>query len=70
MQNVLFHPDDAPEDILVAVSERGNAPPKTESPTAYLARRFATRLGVSEIPIVRATQVHGNRVVVVEAPEQ
>jgi YfiH family protein len=64
--NPLFHPADAPPDVLVAVSERGSAPPGTESPTEYLARRFAADLGVREIPIVRATQVHGNRVVVVE----
>jgi YfiH family protein len=62
----LFHPTDAPPDVLLAVSERGSAPPKIGSPTEYLARRFAADLGVPAIPIVRATQVHGNRVVVVE----
>lgn len=62
----LFRPTDAPPDVLLAVSERGSAPPKTESPTEYLARRFAADLGVPGIPIVRATQVHGNRVVVVK----
>ena len=62
----LFLPTDAPPDVLLAVSERGSAPPKTESPTEYLARRFAADLGVPGIPIVRATQMHGSRVVVVE----
>lgn len=66
MSNPMFIARDAPEGVIVAVSERGSAPPKTKSPTEYLARRFAADLGVPAIPIVRATQVHGKRVVVVE----
>jgi YfiH family protein len=63
----VYRPGDIPDGVLVAVSERGVAPPP--SPTALLARRFADSLGYPELPIVRATQVHGSRVVVVsEAP--
>jgi purine-nucleoside/S-methyl-5'-thioadenosine phosphorylase / adenosine deaminase len=63
----VYRPGDVRDGVLVAVSERGVAPPP--SPTAILARRFADALGYPELPIVRATQVHGSRVVVVsEAP--
>jgi YfiH family protein len=45
------------------------APPETASPTEYLARRFAADLGLPDLPLVRARQVHGNHVaVVVERP--
>ena len=65
----LFRPADVADGLVVAVSERGTAPPHTASPTAFLARRFADSLGYPDLPIVRATQVHGPRVVVVsEAP--
>ena len=67
--DAVFRPDDVPGDVLVAVSARGSAPPQSASPTAVLARRFAVSLGYPDLPIVRATQVHGSRVVVVsEAP--
>jgi len=64
----LFRPEDVPGNVLVAVSERATAPPDTTSPTALLARRFADSLGHPELPIVRATQVHGSRVIVVSEP--
>jgi len=65
----LFRPVGPPERIVVAVSGRGSAPPGIESPTSFLARAFATDLGLPELPLVRGTQVHGNRVVeVVEKP--
>ena len=67
MLNPVFIASDCPDNVLVAVSERGTAP--APSPTAVLARRFADSLGYPELPIVRATQVHGSRVIVVsEAP--
>jgi hypothetical protein len=59
-------PSDLPEETIVAFSTRGVAPAGTSSPTAFLARRFAEALGVADLPIVRATQVHGKEVVVVE----
>ncbi|MDQ5856737.1 MAG: hypothetical protein M3542_00475, partial [Acidobacteriota bacterium] len=68
MPNAVFIANDSPEGVIVAVSERGSAPPKTASPTEYLARRFAVELGVPDLPLVRATQVHGDRVVTVESP--
>lgn len=64
----VFRPEDAPGNVLVAVSARASAPPDTASPTAVLARRFADSLGYPELPIVRATQVHGSRVIVVSQP--
>ncbi len=70
LMDAVFRPGDVPGDILVAVSVRGTAPPQTPTPTALLARRFAEALGYRDLPIVRATQVHGSRVVVVtEAPK-
>ena len=65
MPSTLFRAVDSPEDVIAAVSERGTAPPELTSPTEYLARRFAEDLGLPDVPLVRATQVHGNRVVVV-----
>jgi YfiH family protein len=42
--------------------------PETEaSPTAFLARRFGDALDLRGMPMVRATQVHGNNVSIVEA---
>ena len=64
----LFRPVDPRESLVVAVSARGSAPPETASPTAFLARAFATDLGLPDLPLVRATQVHGNRVVAVVDP--
>jgi YfiH family protein len=55
--------------MVIAVSERGLAPEGASSPTAFLARRLARALGLAEIPIVRATQVHGTAALrVSEAP--
>ncbi len=62
----VFRPSDVPDGVLVAVSRRGNALPGTPSPTGFLARRFALALGLPDLPIVRASQVHGSRVVTVE----
>lgn len=56
---LLFRPSPLPSGMVIAVSERGLAPEGASSPTAFLARRFAQALGLAEIPIVRATQVHG-----------
>jgi YfiH family protein len=65
----IFRAEDAPENLVVAVSTRGAAPEESPSPTAFLARRFARSIGHPDLPLVRATQVHGSRVVVVtEAP--
>ncbi len=64
--NAVFVAIDRPDGVIAAVSERGAAPPETPSPTAALARRFAVSLGYPELPIVRATQVHGARVVTVD----
>lgn len=69
LMDAVLRPEDVPGNVLVAVSERGTAPRETPSPTAVLARQFADSLGYPGLPIVRATQVHGSRVVVVsEAP--
>jgi len=66
VRSAVFLAADAPDGVLAAVSERGTAPPGVEAPTAYLARRFAEELGVSDLPLVRASQVHGSRIVRVE----
>ncbi len=64
----VFRPADPPAGLLLAFSGRGAAP-KEASPTAFLARGFARLLGADGLPIVRATQVHGDRAVIVrEAP--
>lgn len=65
--NAMFVAIDPPEGVLAAVSERGTAPAGTASPTAFLARRFADALGRPSLPIVRATQVHGAKVSIIEA---
>jgi YfiH family protein len=64
--NAVFVAIDRPDGVIAAVSERGAVPPETPSPTAVLARRFADSLGYPELPLARATQVHGARVVIVE----
>lgn len=64
--NALFIAKESPDGVIAAVSERGAAYIGTTSPTEYLARAFARELGVPDLPLVRATQVHGNQVVVVE----
>lgn len=58
-ETFVFRPTPLPPGLLVAFSGRGTAPEGIRSPTSYLARRFAVVLGFPEIPIVRATQVHG-----------
>ena len=69
MSEPVFTARDAPAGVIAAVSPRGVAPAGTASPTSYLARRFAADLGLGDLPIVRATQVHGSRVVEVhESP--
>jgi YfiH family protein len=62
----IFAARDAPAGILAAVSERGATPSGTPSPTAFLARDFVRELGYPDLPLVRATQVHGGRVVTIE----
>ncbi len=65
----IFRPSDPPPGILVGFSGRGAAPKEEPSPTSFLARSFARRLATDELSIVRATQVHGNRAVMVrDAP--
>jgi len=54
--------------VLAAFSRRGDAPPEIPSATAHLARGLATSLGHARLPIARATQVHGRRVVAVRQP--
>ncbi len=59
----VFRPNSSPAGVVVAVSSGGVAPEGTVSPTEFLARRFARALGLADIPIVRASQVHGTRAV-------
>jgi polyphenol oxidase len=63
MRGAIFVASDAPDGVLVAVSERGVPPPGTRSPTEVLSRRFVEELGVADLALVRATQVHGRTVV-------
>jgi YfiH family protein len=44
--------------LVVAFSERGETA-GFDSPTSILARRFADTLGLADLALVRATQVHG-----------
>lgn len=60
-----FQPKGGPAGVLVAFSSRGAAPEGEPSPTGFLGRRFASALGLDGIPLVRATQVHGNRAVAI-----
>jgi hypothetical protein len=65
----IFRPPDPPPGLLAGFSGRGAAPREERSPTAFLARRFARALAADGLPIVRATQVHGTRAVLVrDAP--
>jgi len=65
----IFRPPDPPPGLLIGFSGRGAAPKEETSPTAFLARRFARSLATDGLPIVRATQVHGTRAVIVrDAP--
>src|SRR5712691_1997721 len=67
----ILRPSDAPDGLLVAFSGAGVAPAGEISQTAFLARRFAGALGLDGTPIVRATQVHGDRSVTIrEAPAE
>jgi purine-nucleoside/S-methyl-5'-thioadenosine phosphorylase / adenosine deaminase len=61
----IFRPADVPNGLLVAFSGRGIAPPEEASPTSFLARRLARALALDGTPIVRSTQVHGNRAVTI-----
>ena len=54
-----------PGPHLAAFSRRGSAPPEIASATAHLARGLAESLGHPELPIARATQVHGRTVLAV-----
>ncbi|HMA18139.1 MAG TPA: polyphenol oxidase family protein, partial [Thermoanaerobaculia bacterium] len=67
MPRAIFVAREAPQGVLAAFSERGVAPEGTPSPTEHLARRLADEVGIPDIPIVRATQVHGRRVVEIES---
>ena len=58
-----FRPEGVPGELVVAFSARGVAPEGEASPTVYLARRLARALSLDGLPIVRATQVHGDRAV-------
>lgn len=62
---VAFAPRSLPPGLLIAFSGRGMAPPGETSPTALLARGLADALALGDIPIVRPTQVHGNRSIVI-----
>ncbi len=65
----VFRPPDPPPGILIGFSGRGATPRDEPSPTGFLARRFARSLSTDGLPIVRATQVHGSRAVIIrEAP--
>jgi len=62
---LVFGPVGAPAGIVVAFSGRGATPESEPSPTGFLGRRFAAALGLPRIPLVRATQVHGDRAVAI-----
>ncbi len=65
----VFQPLTVPSGLTVAFSSRGIAPEGEPSPTAFLARRFAGVVGLPDVAIVRATQVHGNAAAVIrDAP--
>ena len=67
--DIAWRPPDLPRGLLVAFSTRGAAPEGTASPTEFLSRRFAEALSHPDIPIVRATQVHGREAAeIAEAP--
>jgi len=64
----LIAPSGVAPGATVVFSGRGSAPAGTASPTEYLARRLARAAGEDEIPIVRATQVHGTSAALVLEP--
>jgi YfiH family protein len=51
--------------LIVAFSQRGETA-GLKSPTSVLARRFADTLGLPDLPIARATQVHGAHARIIE----
>jgi polyphenol oxidase len=63
----LFRPDDAPDGVAIAFSDRGHAPADDPAPTAFLARRMARALGLDGTPIHWAKQVHGKDAVTVRS---
>ena len=65
----VFRPEPAPPGLVVAFSGRGWAPQHESSPTSFLAARFAGAIGL-RLPLVRATQVHGCAVSIVENPPE
>jgi len=68
---LLFEPAEVPRGFLVAFSGRGVAPADAASPTEFLARRVAKALALEATPIVRASQVHGQKASIVRAtPEE
>lgn len=62
-ETILFRPASLPRGLVIAVSSRGQAPEGDPSPTATLSRHLARALGLAEIPIARASQVHGTAAV-------
>ncbi|MEP6767868.1 MAG: polyphenol oxidase family protein [Acidobacteriota bacterium] len=62
----IFRPKTAPPGTLAAFSGRGDAPPGSTSPTEILARWLAESVGAGSLPIVRATQIHGRGVTIVD----
>jgi YfiH family protein len=64
----LFAPAGRTAGVLVIFSARSPIPPDIPSPTAFLARRLAASAGAPDLPIVRATQVHGRGVAIVRQP--
>ncbi len=61
-------PGNVPVGTVVAFSGRGHAPEGEATPTPFLARRVSRALGLDEIPIHWARQVHGNTAVTVRVP--
>jgi polyphenol oxidase len=55
----IFRPDDPPPRTIVAFSGRGHAPEGEATPTAFLARRFSSALGLDGTPVHWGNQVHG-----------
>ena len=53
--------------VVAAFSRRGDAQPGVSSATAHLARALAESIGRGDMPIARATQVHGKGVVAVRS---
>jgi len=53
--------------VVAAFSRRGDAPCDVPSATAHLARALAESIGHGDLPIARATQVHGKEIVAVRA---